>query len=200
MDRSSDPAQVIGERLLGYAERLYRTLGRGTGRRRRAGGGWYGLPRLGAADVEDLVQETLARAFHRATKVRLDPERDLGPYLTTIACNLCIDMERQRTRTGRAVPLDGVELAAGGDEQERPEATVALGAYLAGLPLELRRLYEARYERGLSQREAAAALAITRRNVRTLEARLLAGAARAVGIGPPRARRRGERPLAALDE
>jgi RNA polymerase sigma factor (sigma-70 family) len=208
-------ADSTSARFLGYAARLYRTFGGRSGASRSAGGGRFALPLMGDIDVDDLVQETFARAFHRSRQSPLDQGQDLGPYLAKIARNLCIDLSRRRTRTGRAVPMEMVDLDGSPDdrsatldagdsipatfplaspEDEDPDATATLVAYLAELPPDLRLLYETRYVRGLSQRQAAADLALTRRQIRTLETRLLQGAARAVGVGPrPRRRAAGVR-------
>jgi RNA polymerase sigma factor (sigma-70 family) len=183
-------ASSTSARFLGYLNLLYRVLGRRLGGR---------LPGPGGVDVDDLVQETFARAFTRGARNQLDHGQDLGPYLATVARNLCIDLGRKRTHRWRLVPLDAVDLDV--DIADRPPALdedgggsmIALTSYLGALPAELRRLYEARFVRGLSQREAAAELAVTRRQVRTLETRLLGGAARVMGAARPGRPRRSPR-------
>jgi RNA polymerase sigma-70 factor, ECF subfamily len=188
-------ASSTSARFLGYLNLLYRVLGRRLGGR---------PPGLGGVDVDDLVQETFARAFTRGARNQLDQGQDLGPYLATVARNLCIDLGRKRSHRWRLVPLDAVDLEVdlaqlgpAGDPADRPPAPyedgagsmTALTSYLGALPAELRLVYEARFVRGLSQRDAATELAVTRRQVRTLETRLLGGAARVMGARmsrPPR--------------
>ena len=109
-------------------------------------------------------------------------------YLFTIARNLGIDRWRRR-RNRISVELDGGseavsicpdDLAA---ERELRAQTEALSQYVEQLPSSIARVYETRFVRGLSQRDAAAALGISRRQLRTLEQRLFAGAARELKKG-----------------
>lgn len=141
------------------------------------------------AELGDLVQEVFARAFAERARLAYDGLRDYGAYLATIARNLLADRAR---RGGREVPLGPVELEQADEApDEAPwadEATVrVVEGYLAGLPEELRALHEQRYVRGLPQVEAARVLGITRQQLRTREARLRDGLARALaraGITP----------------
>lgn len=76
-----------------------------------------------ATQAEDVTQEVFLKV-HRAAH-RIDPGRDPGPWLTTIAHNACRDLWRSAAyRLGRrAVPLDGdaplAMVLAGGAEPER---------------------------------------------------------------------------------
>jgi DNA-directed RNA polymerase specialized sigma24 family protein len=57
---------------------------------------------------------------------------------------------------------------------------MVLTAYVAALPPPLRGVYEQRFVLGNSQADASAALGITRRRLRTDEARLMSGLRRAL--------------------
>lgn len=60
---------------------------------------------LSAADAEDVVQEAMARA---AQKADLDLD-NAGAWLTRVVINLCIDIQRRRTRT---LPIEHVAACA----------------------------------------------------------------------------------------
>jgi RNA polymerase sigma factor (sigma-70 family) len=135
----------------------------------------------GAPDEQterDLVQEVFTRAFAPRAREAFDGLRPYGPYLRQIARNLMID----RARTAdRSIPLDegAAELviepeAAEADPawQEQRRQTVE---YLAGLAPDLQKLVKLRFEDEMSQEQAAAALGVSRRRVRTLEARIQRG-------------------------
>ncbi|MDB4967301.1 MAG: family polymerase sigma factor [Myxococcales bacterium] len=134
------------------------------------------------ADVADLVQETFARAFAQRARLGFDGLRDFGPYLATISRNLLVDWAR---RQGREISVDfnhdGFAGAAGEtlDEVEAPWADAAtvrvVEEYLAGLPPDLADVHRERYIHSRSQRDAAAALRISRQQLRTLEKRLRDG-------------------------
>jgi RNA polymerase sigma factor (sigma-70 family) len=138
-------------------------------------------------DVDDLVQEAFLCAL--SSSQRVPALLVTRAYLFTIARNLGIDRWR-RGRNRISVELDGdirqavtVCPDALADERERRARTETLARYVEQLPPQLSRVYETRFVRGLSQRDAAAALGITRRKVRTLEQRLFAGAARELKKG-----------------
>jgi RNA polymerase sigma-70 factor, ECF subfamily len=133
-------------------------------------------------DLDDLIQEAFlcALAFSRRVPTLLVTRA----YLFTLARNLDIDRWR-RLRNRIDVPFDGSceaavtvypdELAT---EREQREQTETLARYAEALPSQLARVYDARFVRALSQRNAATALGISRRRLRTLEQRLFAGATR----------------------
>ena len=87
-------------------------------------------------------------------------------------------------RTGRELPTPFAELERAHDAElgrwpqtkRRGDRDIAVvRAYLEGLDAELRRVHEARYVLGLSQRDAADRLGISRQNLRTLEGRVRDG-------------------------
>jgi RNA polymerase sigma-70 factor, ECF subfamily len=135
----------------------------------------------GASDEQterDLVQEVFTRAFAPRAREAYDGLRPYGPYLRQIARNLLVDRARA---TNHSVPLDegALELVV---EPEIAEADPTwqeqrrqTAAYLAGLTPELQKLVKLRFEDEMSQEQAAAALGVSRRRVRTLEARIQKG-------------------------
>jgi RNA polymerase sigma factor (sigma-70 family) len=136
-----------------------------------------------AANVEDVVQDVFARAFGPAARESYDGLRDYGPYLFTVARHSVADALRLSRREVLA-DLDnfaspatpGGENATGDDEQWADASVMALvRSYVAGLAPDLRDLHHQRYVLGLSQDRAAAALGISRQNVRTLEKKLRVG-------------------------
>lgn len=128
-----------------------------------------------AADADELVQETFARAIERPPK---DDSRPLGPWLRTVALNLARDRLRRRkeTHVGSFVP----EPVASSELSEEPEgspesrfsrAESASWAFLLALEvlsdkqravLVLRDVYD------LSTRETATALELTESHVKVL--------------------------------
>jgi RNA polymerase sigma-70 factor (ECF subfamily) len=133
-------------------------------------------------ELRDLVQEVFARAFAPDARRAYDGLRPFAPYLFAIARNVLADWRR---RSGREVPTEwqSLEAAVNGLPQEElpqeelpayaDEATVAVvERFLRELPPELRDLHHQRLTLGLSQRDAADALGISRQNLRTLEDRL----------------------------
>jgi RNA polymerase sigma-70 factor (ECF subfamily) len=68
--------------------------------------------------AEDVVQETLARAWERAD--RFDPSRgSAGAWLFTIARNLLIDGWRAEAARPRTAPLGDADVTLGVDEVDR---------------------------------------------------------------------------------
>ena len=144
--------------------------------------------RVVAADLPDLVQEVFARAFDPKARWAFDGVRQYGAYLNQIARNVVVDHLRRRQK--QVVPFLGPfleEVSARpsphdeADELADPETVERVHLYVAGLPADLRQVYEALYVQGLSQRDVAAALGRGRQVVRTLEARLREGLRFALG-------------------
>jgi RNA polymerase sigma factor (sigma-70 family) len=128
-------------------------------------------------ELQDVLHETFRRAFEPAARDGYDGIRPYGPYVATIARNLVL-----RTFRAREIlfPLDG-ESSDGGvlapvDLAPSPERAVHEGqvrelvaGFLATLEPDERRLIEARYVQGLSQRDAAELLNLGRQRIRTQE-------------------------------
>ena len=140
----------------------------------------------GAPDEQterDLVQEVFVRAFGVRARDAYDGVRPYRAYLRRIAKNLLIDRARAADHT---IPLDDADdepaIEPEGAESDgewstqRREAT----AYIASLAPELQRLVQLRFEQEMSQDQTAEALGISRRRVRTLEARVQRGLRKAL--------------------
>jgi RNA polymerase sigma factor (sigma-70 family) len=129
-------------------------------------------------ELRDLVQEVFAKAFAPDARRAYDGLRPYGPYLYAIARNVLADWGR---RSGREVPTEWPSIEAAMEEvptEEDPptyadDRTVAIvERFIRELPPDLRALHEQRSIAGLSQRDAAAVLGITRQVLRTMEGRL----------------------------
>jgi RNA polymerase sigma-70 factor (ECF subfamily) len=137
-------------------------------------------PGIARDDVADAVQETFARAFAERARLAYDGLRDYGPFLATIARNLLIDRARKR---GREVSIEDLgddwhnEPAAEGEPYADATTMKLVREYVGSLSPELRGLHNERYVRGVSQKEAARSLGLSRQQVRTLEKKLRDGLA-----------------------
>jgi RNA polymerase sigma-70 factor (ECF subfamily) len=112
-------------------------------------------------DVDDLVQDTLIRAFRALGQFR--GQCRFRTWLMTIGGNVLKDAHR-RTRRARVVPLGDDLRATDGDPHERAEAGEAegrLAAGLARLPRMQREVFLLRAQQGLDYDEIAAALGTT---------------------------------------
>jgi RNA polymerase sigma-70 factor, ECF subfamily len=112
-------------------------------------------------DVDDLVQETLIRAFRALGQFR--GQCRFRTWLMTIGGNVLKDAHR-RTRRARVVPLGDDLRAMDGDPHERAEAGEAerrLAVGLARLPRLQREVFLLRAQQGLEYEEIAAALGTT---------------------------------------
>jgi RNA polymerase sigma factor (sigma-70 family) len=140
------------------------------------------MGRLTRADLADVVQDVFVQAFSDTARAQYDGVREYGPFLLTIASNVVIDWVRRRNR--EALPLDllaefsRTPEAADVDDLAGPydvSLVTLTDAYIAMLPAELRRVHQCRFGLSLPQRQAAAALGITRQSLRTLEKKLVVG-------------------------
>jgi RNA polymerase sigma factor (sigma-70 family) len=180
----ADGGELLDAWYRGQAAALSRAL-------RSKFGGWFQRTsaysdNLGVHEVEDVVQEVCARVLASSTGPGLARTRDLKAYLFRAAHNLAIDMVRRR-RTGSRLRGGAADVYAGlaweaadatspGERAECEALLDALAEYTAALPAELFALYRARFVLGMSQRDTADSLGVTRRRVRTLEERLIEGA------------------------
>jgi RNA polymerase sigma factor (sigma-70 family) len=141
-----------------------------------------------ATVLPDVVQEVFVKAFAPDTRRRFDASRPFEPYLAQIARNVAIDHWRLLQRY---VPsdidelIDRLSLEADPDALSRndfadAETVAVVNSYLASLDEESRRVHDALYVKGLSQRGAAALLGVDRQVVRTKEAKLRQGLRRAL--------------------
>src|SRR5712691_3624654 len=113
------------------------------------------------ADLEDLVQDTLIRAFRAVDRFR--GQCQFRTWLLTIGGNVLKDHGRRAARH-KVVPLDEGLAARDGDPHERAEAGEAearLAAGVSELPRLQREVFLLRAQQGLEYGEIAAALATT---------------------------------------
>ena len=147
----------------------------------------------GISDSEeqsDVVQEVFVRAFADKARTAYDGLRPYRPYLLRIVKNLMIDrarkIGRRPTRVEPTPDLPSIDALIDGDAPvPAPEEDIdwknqraIARRYVASLSADLSRFVELRFVECLSQAEVAKALRITRRRVRTLEKRTLAGLVR----------------------
>ncbi len=124
---------------------------------------------------KDLVQEVFLRAFDERARLAFNGLLPYGPYLLQIARNLLIDDWRKQGRS----PVTDVTQAELGlapslevpadEELEWRRLKEATARYCGHLPIELQTFIQARFELGLSQRDAAIKLGVSRRQIRTWE-------------------------------
>ena len=133
--------------------------------RRCVGGDRARVWRQVAVDLPDLVQEVFVRAFAPVTRRRFDGIREYGPYVAQIARNVVVDHLRARRLKVTHEPIILLENFSmltnphqGAEDIADLQTMALVGDYVASLPADLRQIHEALYVRGLSQREAAAAL------------------------------------------
>jgi RNA polymerase sigma-70 factor (ECF subfamily) len=135
--------------------------------------GWGRLQALRWGEPADVVQEIFLRAFAPQARNTYDGTRPFGPYLFAIARHLLVDWGRL---AGREIATDAETIErALADDVPREEVladarTVAMvDMFVRALPEDLRAVHHQRYEAGLSQRDAAAALGIGRQVLRRHE-------------------------------
>src|SRR5262245_45088974 len=137
-----------------------------------------------AAALADVVQEVFVKAFAPEARRRFDASRPYEPYLAQITRNVVVDTWRQMRRYVPAdldqlidrLSLDADGTGSTNDNGWSDAETVALvNRYIASLDPESRRVHEALYVKGMSQRDAAAELGLGRQVIRTKEARLREG-------------------------
>jgi len=137
-----------------------------------------------AAALADVVQEVFVKAFSPEARRRFDASRPYAPYLAQIARHAAVDHWRQMRRYVPSdlaqiierLSLDSESESAGTrSEWTDPETIAVVDRYVASLDRESRRIHDALYVKGLSQREAAAALGLGRQVIRTTEAKLRGG-------------------------
>jgi RNA polymerase sigma-70 factor (ECF subfamily) len=124
------------------------------------------------ADAEDAVQNAMASAW--LALHRFDPDKPVGPWLTTITINKCRDAMRGRAlrrifRFDREDYVEGVpDPEPGQDRQLSDRQMLALvQREIARLPQRLKEPFALVTFDGRSQAEAAAILGITEKAVET---------------------------------
>jgi RNA polymerase sigma factor (sigma-70 family) len=142
--------------------------------------------RNGCIDLADVVQDVFIKAFGTRARLAYDGVREYRPLLMTIACNTFVDHLRRRSREV-LVDLAALErlgaLATTEPEVEAWADRETMGlveSYVQSLPPEQRTVYVQRYVHCRSQTEAAAAIGLSRQQLRTMEGHLHAGLAREI--------------------
>lgn len=142
-------------RPLGRDERLLRTLYAEHGRTLLA----Y-AERLTGGDrqqAEDVVQETLVRAWRNAERLDADRAR---PWLFRVARNIAIDRARARRSRIPDVPAEVVDGVAGAEDVDSALLGWQIADALRSLSRDHRRVIVEVYYRGRSVAEAAAAIGV----------------------------------------
>ena len=109
--------------------------------------------------AEDIVQETLLRAWKHAKELSRDG-RPPRPWLFTVAANLANDEQRYRRSRPTEVGGDSVGDVPGPDELDRALEAWQLAEALAELSVDHRAVLLETYYRGRTINEAAATLGI----------------------------------------
>ncbi len=134
--------------------------------------------------VADSLQEVFVKAFSPGARQSYNNDRPYGPYLRKIAKNHFVDQLRARRRERESVPALSLDpepsLAPEHEPILDPTVRTVLANYLASLPPSLQGVYQQRFVLGNSQEHASSALGITRRRLRTDEARLKSGLRKAL--------------------
>jgi RNA polymerase sigma-70 factor, ECF subfamily len=142
-------------RRLGRDERLLRTL------YAEHGGALLGYAqRLTGGDrqqAEDVVQETLVRAWRNAEQLEADSAR---PWLFRVARNIAIDRARARRSRIADAPAEVIEAVAAPDDLDSALLAWQIADALRSLSLDHRRVIVEVYYRGRSVAEAAAVLGV----------------------------------------
>ncbi|MGW7103610.1 sigma-70 family RNA polymerase sigma factor [Streptomyces sp. NPDC054838] len=111
--------------------------------------------------AEDLVQETLLRAWRHPEAVESGDHASMRPWLYTVARRLAIDARRARLVRPAEVGPDALEQSPAADDRtEQAVAALDLREALRCLSPEHRAVLDLIYFRGASVCEAAAALGV----------------------------------------
>jgi RNA polymerase sigma-70 factor (ECF subfamily) len=125
-------------------------------------------------ELEALVQEVFARAFEPRVRVAYDGLRPYSAFLNGIAKNIILDRLRKDARHGEVLTapdeLDKASDAVPAVAADDREGSGLVATFLATTCSDRdRALYTMRYERDLSQEDAAAEARLTRIQVRRWE-------------------------------
>ena len=123
-------------------------------------------------DAADLFQETWLRAYRAYP--RLDPDRDVRPWLYAIALNLCRNRARDGLRRGRVIaavdneklPIDGSGKVDHTITENDGYAVVHLHQLMSALPAKQREALHLRYFAGLEYAEIAAVMDCSQQSAR----------------------------------
>ena len=107
--------------------------------------------------AEDVVQETMTRAWQRADS--LTPE-EAGPWLFTVAHNLVVSGFRRRSARPAEVPIGDRDFEAAGDDIDRALQSWQIATALRALTPEHRGVIVELFYRRRTVSEAAAVLGV----------------------------------------
>ena len=111
------------------------------------------------AMAEDVLQETLLRAWRQSGKLSAD-DRPLRPWLFTVAARIVADGRRARRARPSEVGADSLEHLADGDGLDRAMESWQVAEAFRALSAEHRAALVETYYLGRSVAEAAAALGV----------------------------------------
>jgi RNA polymerase sigma-70 factor (ECF subfamily) len=141
-------------------------------------------PGVSAADEQDdLLQEIFVRVLSPKLRASYDGLRPFAKFLGAVVRHVLIDHARKQGRLRRAeaheVDLDGVADGAWSPGAPLPDALLLakeeqalVGEFLGSLDTGETRFVDLRFEEGLSQRDVADNLGLSRQQVRTLEGKI----------------------------
>jgi len=125
-----------------------------------------------ASEAQDCIQTVLASVW--MTRERLDPERPIAPYLTTITLNKCRDRLRRRKAAQFLRMGNAAEDRYAVDSAPSPETIAGdrrlmaqVQAEIERLPVNLREALVLVCVDGRSQREAAALIGVSEKTIET---------------------------------
>ncbi|GAB6898859.1 sigma-70 family RNA polymerase sigma factor [Kineosporia succinea] len=116
--------------------------------------------------AEDVVQETVLRAWRHADRLNDEPAQ-LYRWLSTVARNICSDRIRARNARPTEVEESAKETEAAPDHSAQVVDTVLLAQALSGLSHKHRQALEHVYLAGYSTTEAAALIGVPVGTVKT---------------------------------
>jgi RNA polymerase sigma-70 factor (ECF subfamily) len=116
--------------------------------------------------AEDVVQETLIRAWQHADTLRTDPD-ELRRWLGTVAQRIVIDGWRGRGRRPREVELNSSVAVAVEDAVEHTLSKIMVANLLGRLPEKYRTVVYETYVRGRTVRDAATVLGVPEGTVKS---------------------------------
>ena len=123
-------------------------------------------------DAADLFQDTWLHAYRAYP--RLQPKRDVRPWLYAIAINLCRNRARDGARRARVIVPDRMDFSAGNTagrhyrarDENDGYAAVHLREMIADLPTKQREAVQLRYLAGLDYAEIASAIGCSEESAR----------------------------------
>ncbi|XXF78501.1 sigma-70 family RNA polymerase sigma factor [Myxococcaceae bacterium GXIMD 01537] len=154
--------------------RVYRAYGPHVARylaRRFASGGTANRALTGPLDLEAARQETFLRAFSARARQAYDGRRPFEAWLNGVARSAAVDALRAAFRAARP-EWRPPECLTPEEEALREETRALVRRFLASLEAPVRRFVVLRFEEGLSQERAGAALGLSRQQARTREAQV----------------------------